>query len=70
MPLLPDAPRIEGDHWYTRDGVPVHTQPKADGKGERPTTLRDARKLAFLPSVTTILKVISKHPEIGMLLGM
>ena len=60
MPLLPEAPQVEGDHWYTRDGLPVHTLPRKDGKGERPTTLSDARRLAFLPSVTSVLKVVAK----------
>ena len=49
-------------HWYRRDGAPMHTVPAARG-GERATTLRDARKLALLPSVTNILGVIAK-PEL------
>jgi len=49
-------------HWYRSDGVPLHTVLSA--KGElRPTTLRDARKLGLLPSVTNILGVIAK-PEL------
>lgn len=49
-------------HWYQRDGVACHTV--ASLKGEpRPTTLRDARKLGLLPSVTNILGVIAK-PEL------
>ena len=49
-------------HWYQRDGQPLHTV--LSGKGEpRPTTLRDARKLDLLPSVTNILGVIAK-PEL------
>lgn len=49
-------------HWYQRDGQPLHTV--LSGKGEpRPTTLRDARKLGLLPSVTNILGVIAK-PEL------
>jgi hypothetical protein len=49
-------------HWYQRDGVPLHSV--ASAKGEpRPTTLRDARKLGLLPSVTNILGVIAK-PEL------
>lgn len=47
-------------HWYTRDGLPMHTVVKADGVGERATTLRDARKLELLPSVTGILQVMAK----------
>lgn len=49
-------------HWYGRDGVPMHTVPSAKGE-PRATTLRDARKLGLLPSVTNILGVIAK-PEL------
>ncbi len=38
----------------------MYTVPKADGKGERDTTLRDARKLNLVPSVTTILGIVDK----------
>ena len=48
----------ESGHWYTKDGTPAYT---TIGKtGERPTTLRDARKLGLLPSVTTINGQLSK----------
>ena len=46
-------------HWYTTEGKPMYTMPKADGSGERDTTLRDARKLGLLPSVTTITKMLA-----------
>ncbi len=49
-------------HWYGRDGVPMHSVPSAKGE-PRPTTLRDARKLNLVPSVTNILGVIAK-PEL------
>ena len=49
-------------HWYQRDGVPLHSVTSAKGE-PRPTTLRDARKLSLLPSVTNILSVIAK-PEL------
>jgi hypothetical protein len=49
-------------HWYQRDGVPLHSVPSAKGE-PRPTTLRDARKLGLVPSVTNILGVIAK-PEL------
>ena len=49
-------------HWYGIDGRAVHSV--LSGKREpRPTTLRDARKLALLPSVTNILRVVAK-PEL------
>ena len=45
-------------HWYTKEGTPAYT---TIGKtGERATTLRDARKLGLLPSVTTINGQLSK----------
>lgn len=47
-------------HWYDRDGKPCHQVEKRDGTGPRPTTLADARKHGWLPSVTTILKVLDK----------
>ncbi len=47
-------------HWYAKDGKPLYTVPMANGKGERDTTLRDARKLNLVPSVTTILGIVDK----------
>ena len=45
-----------GSHWYTPEGHSAHVQP--DGKK---TTLRHARKLGLLPSVTNILSSLPKH---------
>lgn len=54
------APRAsESNHWYTRDGVPMYTVEAKKG-GQRATTLRDARSLNLVPSVTTILNVAAK----------
>lgn len=47
----------ESTHWYTKDGEPMYTVPYKNGDGERPTTLRDARKLRLVPSVTEIIKM-------------
>lgn len=47
-------------HWYWPNGEACYEVKRADGKGMRPTTLADARKLGLLPSVTTILGVLSK----------
>jgi len=47
-------------HWYTRDGRPCHEVPNASKGGMRPATLRDARKLGLLPSVTSVQQVLSK----------
>ena len=45
----------ESQHWYTRTGDPAYTVKNKEGH-QRPTTLRDARKLGLVPSVTTIIK--------------
>lgn len=50
----------ESGHYYTPDGQAAHFVPRADGKGQRPTMVSDARKLSLLPSPTTILKVLNK----------
>lgn len=50
----------ESGHWYTRDGEPAYEVESANGKGKRATTLRDARKLNLVPSVTSILKAAAK----------
>ena len=48
----------DSGHWYTRQGTPAFT---TIGKtGERPTTLRDARKEGLLPSTTTIINILDK----------
>lgn len=48
----------ESGHWYTKTGETAYT---VEGKtGLRSTTLRDARKLNLVPSVTTILGVAAK----------
>ncbi len=52
----------ENAHWYRRDGEPLHSVLSAKGE-PRPTTVRDARTLGLLPSVTTVLGVINK-PEL------
>jgi hypothetical protein len=54
------VPRESASHWYFPDGTPLHQVPRADGKGERPTSLRDARKLGLFPSVTNVLSILAK----------
>lgn len=44
-----------GGHWYGLDGTPQYTIVGKNGK-ERPTTLRDARVLNLVPSVTGIIR--------------
>lgn len=53
-------PSTNGSHWYALDGKPVHTLPTKDGDGVRPTTIRDARKMGLLPSVTNIIGLLDK----------
>jgi hypothetical protein len=50
----------QAGHWYDKDGNPAYTVKSAKGE-DRPTTLRDARKLNLFPSVTTILKVAANE---------
>ena len=45
----------ESLHWYTRTGQTAYTLVGANGK-ERAPTVRDARKLGLVPSVTSIIK--------------
>lgn len=49
----------EKGHWYTLEGKPFYTLVGKNGK-ERNTTLKDARKLNLVPSVTTILDQAAK----------
>jgi hypothetical protein len=49
----------EGGHWYREDGSPRYTIIGKNGR-ERPTTLRDARRLGLLPSVSGIMDCADK----------
>lgn len=50
----------ESTHYYTRSGEPMYTViGKSTGK-PRPTTVRDAKELGLVPSVTTILNIAAK----------
>ena len=61
MAILTQKPkRGGGGHWYTATGEARHTMPRADGSGERNTTLRDAKKHRLIPSVTTLLGMFAK----------
>jgi hypothetical protein len=54
--MILSAPRpSESTHWYALDGTPAYEVRGANG-AMRSTTLRDARKLNLVPSVTTIIK--------------
>ena len=52
----------ESGHWYNKEGEACHTIESKNGK-LRPTTLRDARKFNWYPSVTTLMKVLAA-PEL------
>jgi hypothetical protein len=45
----------ESAHWYTKDGTPAY-EVKAKNGQMRSTTLRDAKKYGYIPSVTTIIR--------------
>lgn len=47
----------EAGRWYLPDGTPYATVKGANGK-ERAVTLRDARKVGALPSVTTVIRLM------------
>lgn len=49
----------EKGHWYTRDGQSCYSI-IGKNKKERNTTLKDARKLDLVPSVTTIIALAAK----------
>jgi hypothetical protein len=46
----------QAGHWYSKTGEPAYTIVGKNGK-ERNTTLRDARTLGLLPSVTSIIRL-------------
>ena len=51
---------VKGAHWYTRLGEALHRVMKTDGSGDRATTLKDARRLLLLPSVTGVVDILAK----------
>ncbi len=50
----------QAGHWYALDGSPVYELPCTSKDGTRPTTIKDARKLELVPSVTLVLQAIAK----------
>lgn len=50
---------MDGQHWYRPDGSPFYSVLSKDGT-ERGVTLRDARQINAVPSVTTVLQVLAK----------
>ena len=57
----------ESNHWYTKDGIPQYTVPSKKDGLPRATTLRDARTMDLVPSVTTILNMAAKPALIAWL---
>jgi len=51
---------VKSSHWYTREGAPMHRIAKADGSGDRATTITDAKRLKLLPSVTGVMGLLAK----------
>ena len=51
--------KSEAGHWYSPEGEPMYTIIGTNGK-ERNTTLRDAKNLKLVPSVTTIINIVAK----------
>lgn len=51
---------MKDSHWYTIDGDPMHRMTKKSGDGDRATTIKDARELHLLPSVTNYIGVLAK----------
>lgn len=58
----------QSSHWYRHNAVtgvtePCYELPRKNGNGTKAVTLREARELSLLPSVTTVLQVLAK-PEL------
>ena len=51
---------VKSAHWYTLGGEPMHRIMKADGSGDRVTTVSDAKRLRLLPSVTSVIGILAK----------
>jgi len=49
----------QAGHYYTKEGMPAYTIIGKNGK-ERNTTIRDAKKLELVPSVTQVIKESNK----------
>jgi hypothetical protein len=56
------AARAAADHWYhAATGVPCHAVPLATNPTQRRAPeIRDARRLALVPSVTTVLGIVNR----------
>jgi hypothetical protein len=52
----------DGSHWYRiADGAPCYSVPNKSKPGqERNVTIRDAKALKLVPSVTTVMRIVAK----------
>jgi len=57
--MIINTKTAESGHWYTTKGETAYTVVGSNGK-VRNTTLRDAKKLGLVPSVTTVMSVAAK----------
>lgn len=61
MTTEPKTYAAESGHFYTPTGEPAYEVPNKSKPGTmRGTTVRDAKKMGLVPSVTTVLQVIAK----------
>lgn len=60
MEIIAKSHSSEAGHWYTRDGDPMYTILGKSTNRMRNTTLRDARELNLVPSVSGIINVAAK----------
>ncbi len=60
MQSLSETVPSQAGHWYALDGSPVYELPCTSKDAMRPTTIKDARKLELVPSVTLVLNAIAK----------
>jgi hypothetical protein len=65
--IVSDRSRQDAGHWYTVQGAPCYTIKGTNG-AQRNTTLKDARKLGLLPSVTGILNLAAKPALINWMI--
>jgi len=50
----------KSSHWYNRDGTPCHELTSKSSGLPRATTVKDARQLNLVPSVTNVINIKSK----------
>lgn len=60
MPTVARVHESDSAHWYSKDGQAQHTVIAKSTGLPRPTTIADARKEGWLPSVTTVLKLLNR----------